>query len=954
MAGAVMGPVRWLRRGISLLLGWALVGAGGCVLPLGQPPVRAWAAGELEGIGRDAPVVAENEIFSAARQEIRLIAAINETVGFQLALRSAQPMTIPLKIEISNLTGPRGNISGQTHAKFYRVGEVRVERFGSWYPEHTGRPAVPTDFPDKLIPWEAPGADVVALDNTRNALVWGDLSVPPTTDAGEYVGKLLLRNTTNNVVLATYNMRLRVMPVALPSEPDLAVICRVDPRDLLAEYLGWPHEPAEVVRLLPDNPDHAAAIGLVNATMRLFHEHGMTPVLWASFPKYRPLRDRRVEVDWAPYDALVSGWLSGEAFDDLVGLKRWPIPASIEFPNAEREGGLADARYARLLSAYLAECARHFAERGWLDRAFLRLIGPEPLDATSVERVERTLAIVRQSEVNLPVVAHLPLRSLRGLGWRDSPLIELPDVGIWAPPGMWFEPGAIREERARGREIWMLPDRPPYSGTLAVESLTSDAECLAWQAYRYGIQGLWIEHAAECGTVDDGRGGGRLPAADCLIYSGRPYGVTDRPLGSIRLKRLRRGLQDHACLKLLERRGKPGAGRLLAEQLVPWGGTDACVDNLVSCRPAAWPRDPRMLAMAREVLLRELAADVAPQIVDADLAARRTDWAVLMSQPGRLRAAATGVRLIPGEQGFNARAFCSVLNVSESEVAGSWQVLSPPVGWTPLPMSQIRVGPHCQRMAEMDFQLGGLAYNPDGVQPLQLQFVADGLGAITAPARLAVAACPLAPRPPIVDGDLSDWALASNNAAGDFRLVRGPEAGLGQSDRPTLGTQAFFCMDRERLYVAVRCESKAGEPPICRAENFVTVDGGVPWGQDLVEILIDPRRVPEGTSADLYALQVKPNGVLVATKGCHTEPQVGQCETWLSGAQVAVQVRDEAWVVELSLPLAALGARATDNTLWGFNVTRLEARRGEYSSWSGARGSCYRPQALGNLLLLAR
>ncbi len=155
-------------------------------------------------------------------------------------------------------------------------------------------------------------------------------------------------------------------------------------------------------------------------------------------------------------------------------------------------------------------------------------------------------------------------------------------MGIWAPPGMWFEPGAVREERARGREIWMLPDRPPYSGTLAVESLASDPQCLAWQAYRYGIQGLWIEHAADCGTVDDGRGGGRSAATDCLIYSGRPYGVTDRPLGSIRLKRLRRGLQDHACLQLLERRGKAGAGRLLAEQLVPWGGTDACVDNLVS------------------------------------------------------------------------------------------------------------------------------------------------------------------------------------------------------------------------------------------------------------------------------------------------------------------------------------------------------------------------------------
>jgi hypothetical protein len=56
----------------------------------------------------------------------------------------------------------------------------------------------------------------------------------------------------------------------------------------------------------------------------------------------------------------------------------------------------------------------------------------------------------------------------------------------------------------------------------------------------------------------------------------------------------------------------------------------------------------------------------------------------------------------------------------------------------------------------------------------------------------------------------------------------------------------------------------------------------------------------------------------------------------------------------LGLPLAALGPLAADNRLWGLNVTRLEARRGEYSSWSGARGECYTPQSLGNLLLVGR
>jgi hypothetical protein len=958
MAGAAMvrAPGRWAGRGTVWLLSLALTGASGCML---QPAsaLRVWAADDLATVGADSAVVAESDVFSAAAKEIRLVAALNETLGFQLALRSAQPMTVPLKIEISDLVGPGGTISASAHTAVYRVGDVRVNQFASWYPEHTGRPATPTDFPDKLIPWDAPGAGPVRLDSTRNTLAWVDLRVPPTIGPGEYLGKLTLRDSAQNTALASYGIRLRVMPVALPSEPGLAVLCRIDPRDLLTEYLNWPREPAEDTRLIPGRADHDSAIALVNTTMRLFHEHGLTPVLWASFPKYRPLRDRRVEVDWGPYDELVSGWLSGEAFDDLVGVSRWPIPASVEFPSAAREGGLGDARCARLLASYLAECRQHFAERGWLDRAFLRLTPPEPLSAESVRQMERTVAIVRQSETDLPVVAHLPLRSLRGLGWTNSPAIDIPDVGIWAPPAMWFEPAALSEQRARGHKIWLVPDRPPYSASLAVESLPTDAESLPWLAYRYGVGALWIEHAAEFGGAEEAQAAGQRAAAECLIYSGRAYGVTDRPLGSIRMKRLRRGVQDYGLLQLLERRGKGALARMLAEQLVPWAGTDGCIDNLVNCKPAAWPHDAQTLSVAREVLLEELAADAAPQGQSADRPDRRTEWGVLMNQPGRIRAGVTGVRLTSDAEGLKARAFCSVLNATDRTVSGSWQLPAPPLGWTPPPTTLLTVGAHCRRTVEMEFALAGLAYNPDGVYPLGLQFAADSVGVLSVPTRLAVAACPMVVTGPVVDGDLSDWALATNNVAGDFRLVRGGSGSSGpqeQSARPTLATQAFFCMDRERLYVAVRCQLKPGEPPLCRAENFVTVDGGMPWGQDVVEVLIDPRRVPEGNGGDLYVLQIKPNGVVVATKGCHTEPQVGECTTWLSGSQVAVQVQSDAWLVELGLPLAALGPLAADNRLWGLNVTRLEARRGEYSSWSGARGECYTPQSLGNLLLVGR
>jgi hypothetical protein len=136
-----------------------------------------------------------------------------------------------------------------------------------------------------------------------------------------------------------------------------------------------------------------------------------------------------------------------------------------------------------------------------------------------------------------------------------------------------------------------------------------------------------------------------------------------------------------------------------------------------------------------------------------------------------------------------------------------------------------------------------------------------------------------------------------------------------------------------------------------QADNRVPVDGIVPWGQDVVEILLDPANHREGTAADLWVLQVKPNGLLIARKGCLTEPPVGPSEEWRSGAVVAVRLERDAWWVEMSLPLEALPPAARTQRIWGLNITRLDARRGEYSSWSAARGHCYAPQALGNLVM---
>lgn len=933
----------------TLLL--AVLGTTGCLQPR-SPAVAIWAVSGDEELTHDTPPSPENDAYSSSRGELRLTAALNETVAFQLALRTGTPPAGPFQVELSDFEGPGGLLPAAMVVTLYRVQYTRIEQFRSWYPGHATRPATPTLFPDVLVPWSAPrGGGPMLLSESRNEIVWGDVHVPPTIAPGEYGGRLLVRSAANQAPVFACAVRLEVLPVALPGPRSLPVVCRVDPRDLLVAHLRWPRAPAEHTRLLPGVPSHLAPVRLANETMRRLQEHRTTPVLWASFPKLRPLGDRQVEVEWSEYDRLVAPWLDGSAFDDQVGLQVWPIPASLDYPAADKSGGLEAPQYAGLLTAYLAECQRHFAERGWLERAIVRLCPPEPLSRAAVDRVRRAAAITRQSNTGLRIMAHLPARSLRGLGWHNAPTVELPDVGAWAPPAMWFEPSALAQEQALGRQAWLVPDQPPYSGSLAVEAPLTDTWTLPWLAYRYGIDGLWIEDAAnlaESRTAEP-----HQPQAGAgLLYAGETYGLHDTPVVSARLKRLRRGLQDYELLKLLEANGQQLLARRVAEQVVRWAGTDAGLENLLSTKEPGWPTRPEILRLARTLMLRELAGEfVRDATARQQQVASLAEWALMFNQADRVTATVDSVRLVPAPAGLRARVGVSVSNATDRPVEGRWRLPNPPPGWHVPPAVPSATPAGGRRTAEIELDLAGLAYNVDGVYPFDVVFETNGLGTFVRPARLAVAACPRIETPPRIDGRLDDWPLASNNAAGDFRLCRGPAAGPAQ---PTLHTQAFFCLCDERLYVAVRCALRAGEPPVWEADNIIPVDGASPWGQDVVEVLIDPRSTAEGTSSDVYCLQVKPSGLLLARRGGRTDPPIGGSEDWPCGARAAVQIERETWIVELAVPLEALGPAARTSAVWGFNVTRLDARRGEYSSWSGARGHCYAPRSLGNLIMLAR
>jgi hypothetical protein len=609
-----------------------------------------------------------------------------------------------------------------------------------------------------------------------------------------------------------------------------------------------------------------------------------------------------------------------------------------------------------MLAAYLSECRVHFAQRGWLDKSFVRIEPPGPLTRETVARVRRLGAILRQSETGLRMVAHLPPRSLRGLGWFNAPEMELSDVGVWSPPAMWFEPEALRREQSLGRGAWFVPDEPPYSGSLAVEAPSIDSAVLPWQAYRYGTDAVWVERAADFGPSPFEPDRAEQHAG--LIYPGMRYGLIDTPVPSVRLKRLRRGLLDFELLRLMERHGHSLLAEEIGRELVRYAFTDAALNHLLDAKPSGWTADPAVLELARTLLVQELANTFDPrQRGRPEQVANLSRWASLMNRAVRVQPRVDGVRLAMDDGRLVARAFVSATNLTDQPLRGRWTSgggPSPPLGWSQRPAAPLGIPPGQRVVDSLAFDLAAPSFNADGVFRFQTRFETERLGSFPVDTRLAVALCPFISEPPAIDGDLSDWVRQTDNTAADFRLVRGRRIAPpgGRENAPAAPTRAYFANDGQALYVGVICELVPGEEPVWDADNHVPIDGIVPWGQDVVEILLNPDNVLEGSSGELLALQIKPSGYISATRGCRTEPPVGQVEPWRSEAQVRVRVGQQAWTLELRLPFATLGPRAVEGGIWGFNVTRLDARRGEYSSWSGARRNCYSPQSMGNLIVL--
>ena len=185
------------------------------------------------------------------------------------------------------------------------------------------------------------------------------------------------------------------------------------------------------------------------------------------------------------------------------------------------------------------------------------------------------------------------------------------------------------------------------------------------------------------------------------------------------------------------------------------------------------------------------------------------------------------------------------------------------------------------------------------------------------------------PKDPIViDGKLDEayWIRHRNWSVGRLRELQ-------TGERPIFGTTVMSGWDRhgQNLYFGIRCEERAGEKV-----NIATTrdEDQSLWYGDVVEIELATE------SHSYYQIAVNPAGALV-----DLDRATGRQFDWQSQAEVATQVADDHWTVEIRIPVTqdqndplnqVVGRKPSASLPWFFNVCRQRIREtgSEYSAFA--------------------
>lgn len=496
---------------------------------------------------------------------VKIWSAKNEVESFQVVVSAAKENINIIKVEISDLIGPKGSKIEKENIKLFREEYVRVRL-------STPRAQLPPGlYPDPLVPFINPvtnkpiellsrtrkrwgesvttgGYDMYAIPfevfKGQNQVIWADVYVPKNIPAGKYSGQLR--------VLAKGGISEQI-PIAVTV---------------------WDF-------ILPDGPTHRNHFGGFGNIARYFRiernserfkriemrycqamsDHRINPPI----PRYllpQTNDDGSLKIIPERHKAL-------KEFISRLHVTDFEIPRAsfARLPSSTLRSDYKTITPANRNKAqrYYREFYKYLKDNGWEEGAYVYMLDEPNLR----ENYEQVLVLGQLVHEAVPQLKCLVVEQtyLQDPSWPDID----PAVDIWCPLWSFIDRKTINDKVAHGDEVWSytaLVQRAPryhpqYQSVKGfdppywhIDRPMIVYRVPTWINYQYDITGLlywstvttviepWSNPAFAHPRHYNGGG--------FLFYPGLPCGI-DGPVISMRMKNLRDGMEDYEYFAILEK-----------------------------------------------------------------------------------------------------------------------------------------------------------------------------------------------------------------------------------------------------------------------------------------------------------------------------------------------------------------------------------------------------------------
>jgi hypothetical protein len=619
----------------------------------------------------------------------------------------------------------------------------------------------------------------------------------------------------------------------------------------------------------------------------MLDDHGITGVPVGYEPAMHVDADGQVRIEWEDYDQLVQPLVDGSGFEGRVRPAAWPLPLDTEHPPMPRSGSLSETTYKDLLRQYARQSVEHFQLRRWYSQSFAE-VDPEGAWPDEYVQWQQIIAPALRQADDPQLLLRLPRDRMSAYGWAGWPATRtLTDsAGILSVPARFFIYNS-GEGAAGDTRHWLRPDWPPFSPSLCLGGSAVDPAAVAWAAWRLKADALDLpdqKNWPESRDIIVDRPG--VSSDAWLFWPGKPWGAAE-PVPSIRLKRLRMGLQECKYLFLLGQYGRTHVDQMLVESLVPLAGSLAYgrqyIEGLygeTQLDKGLWDAAVRLMAEEVQMAISGAGSDEFVRF------SNRIAWQTFLQKTRQIQAWAEPVRLAATAGGtIRAQVPVEILNLKAVPVAGTlrWEQL-PPL-WKPSDQNVAfgPIQPFQRTRVNLSSQGPGLGTDATGHASWTIVLARQEAAPIEIPATLSAVAAMQLQKPVEIDGDLTDWKAGRFNMLSDFRLLGRRDGVPQETTRSDLRrTDAFVATDGKYLCVAMRMQDQARQMHVSQT-NTVQYDSSIPAGEDLVEILIDPDNAASGGPERLIHITVKANGAAIASRGVDMQPPGAGRDPHLSG-----------------------------------------------------------------------